>query len=43
MFLQGRTAEGCASFRKGVSLSSLQDVLQEATPPLDSAYLKACR
>lgn len=43
VFLQGRTAEGCASFRRGLSLSSLQDVLQEATPPLDPAYLKACR
>ncbi|MGB5241792.1 MAG: tetratricopeptide repeat protein, partial [Prochlorococcaceae cyanobacterium] len=43
IFLQGRTAEGCASFRKGVSMSSLQEVLKEAKPPLDPAYLKACR
>ncbi|MCS5700361.1 hypothetical protein NZK32_15075, partial [Cyanobium sp. FGCU-52] len=43
IFLQGRTAEGCASFRKGVGMSSLQEGLQEAKPPLDPAYLKACR
>jgi hypothetical protein len=36
-------AEGCASFRRGLSLSSLQDVQQEATPTLDPAYLKVCR
>ena len=41
--LQGRSEAGCASFRKGVALGSLQEVLQEATPPLDPSYLKACQ
>ena len=43
IFLQGRSEAGCASFRKGVAMGSLQEVLQEATPPLDPAYLKACQ
>ena len=42
IFLQGRREAGCASFRKGVAMGSLQEVLQDATPPLDPAYLKAC-